>query len=423
MLSLRNKRYILDTQTVNSKRHKTYGQPTAAATIKESTHMPISKCLSSHALPGDPRRDPNTAGRKASPPSRRLATLLGLSLLFAFPAVRASHHGSGQELILFGSAEANRIDPDSSSATNDALATADILYSLTHHRLRVLAEYIVSTEEGELERLQIGWLPHETTWLFTGRYHQPTNFWGSIYHHGQYLQTSITRPSIDNWEDEHGIIQAHQTGLMVESNQALSNGAGLEIAASFGTGSDIGAGELEPFDILDPDDIYGHSFAARVGFLFDALGDDKIGLLYGHNKYESTHFQAAIPDLQHVNQQVFGAFLNWARGSIHVISAVYNTRHDLYRTTGIVADDFTSGYVQVDKTFGDWTAYGRWEKTAGASDSEFLSLFPEFIVERATVGLRLDFLKRHAVTVEFFDAKDGLENYRKIAVQWSAAFK
>jgi len=349
--------------------------------------------------------------------------MLGLSLLMVCPPAQAGHHGSGQELILFGSAEANHVDPELLPSTNDALATADVLYSLTHNRLRFLAEYIVSTEESEMERLQFGWLPHETTWLFTGRYHQPTNFWGSIYHHGQYLQTSITRPSIENWEDDHGIIQAHQTGLMVESNQILGNGSGLELAASFGTGSDINGGELEPFDILDPDDINGSSFASRIGYLPDALGNDKFGLMLGRNKYQVTYTQLVMPDLQHVYQDVIGAFINWSFDSVHVIGAAYHTRHDLVRALGVESDNFTSGYVQLEKVFGDWTAYGRWEHSSGAENSSFLKLFPEFTVERALLGLRLDFLKRHAVTVEFFDAKDGVQDFRKIAVQWSAAFR
>ncbi|MCJ7558379.1 MAG: hypothetical protein MUP90_15910 [Gammaproteobacteria bacterium] len=331
--------------------------------------------------------------------------------------------GKGYELIFFGSAEANRTDPDQLPASNDALASADILYSLTRNRFRLLGELIVATEETELERFQVGWLPHETTWLFAGRYHQPTNYWASIYHHGQYLQTSITRPNIEGWEDDYGVLQTHQTGLMVESNFGLRENTGLEIAISYGSGSEIGDGVLEPFDMLDGTGMAGASFAARIGFLPDILGNNAVGVLFGKSELESSDSQVIIPDLVNVNQDVVGAFLNWTAGSWHMISAAYHLQNKLDRETLGTSDSFTAGYVQLEKSISDWTLYGRWENTAGAEESDYLALFPDYVVQRSLIGVRLDFMKQHAVTLELFDAENGAGDFRKIAIQWSAAFR
>lgn len=324
---------------------------------------------------------------------------------------------------MFGSAEAYRIDPDQLPTSNDAVATADILYSLTRNRFKLLGELIASSEEFELERFQVGWLLHETTWIYAGRYHQPTNYWASTYHHGQYLQTSITRPSIENWEDNSGVLQTHQTGFMVESNIGLRENTGLEIAVSFGSGSEIQDGALEPYNVPGSEGIAGHSFAARIGFLPDTLGNDTFGVLLGTSELESSDSQVIIPDLVDVDQDLVGAFLNWTRGSLHVISAAYYIRNKLDRATQSDSDHFTAGYVQLGKTIADWTLYGRWEDTAGAEESEYLTLFPEYVIQRSLIGVRLDFLKRHALTLELFDAEAETGDYRQIAIQWSAAFR
>jgi hypothetical protein len=353
----------------------------------------------------------------------RTAPGLALGLLLASTNLLAGEPGDGQELILFGSADLSRTEPDLMPASSDETVTADILYSFTQSRFRLLGELLVSTEEVELERGQVGWLAHESTWIFAGRYHQPTNFWGSIYHHGQYLQTTITRPGIENWEDDFGVLQAHQTGIMLESNFDLNEAAGLEIAFSFGSGSEIGNGVLEPMDIIDPDDRAGNSVAARIAFLPDVLGNNKLGVLFGKSQYQSADSQVIISDLMDVEQAVFGAFLNWTFGSAHLISAAYHVRNDLNRGAASNADDFTAGYVQFEKSIANWTVYGRWENTAGAESSEYLSLFPEYVIQRSLVGVRLDFRKRHALTLELFDAENRMGNYSEIAIQWSAAFR
>lgn len=348
---------------------------------------------------------------------------LGLVCLLATTRVMAGEPGDGQELILFGSAEAYRVDPEWEEAFNDEVATADIFYSITQSRFRLLAELLVSTDEIDLERLQVGWLPDEATWIFVGRYHQPSNFWGSVYHHGQYLQTPITRPAIEDWEDDGGVLQAHQTGLMVESNFGLGDTAGFEVAVSFGTGLEIGDGVLEPYNILDPDDRAGTSVAARVGFMPDALGTDSLGVVVAKNQMRSTDAQVFIPDLAEVNQTVVGVFANWTWGTVQLVSAAYRVRNDMQRISTEESDTFTASYVQVEKSVSDWTVYGRWENTANEESSQYLTLFPDFVFQRSLAGVRLDFRKRHALTLEIAEAENRMGDYRKIAIQWSAAFR
>lgn len=336
--------------------------------------------------------------------------------------VSAAQPRADHEFLLFLSAEANRLEPDQAPADNDHLITADLLYSLSSRQFRLLAEYTASTEEAELERLQLGWMPHENTWLIAGRFHQPTNFWATMHHHGQYLQTSITRPSIDEWEDDSGVMQAHQTGLMIDTILPLGDSAGAEIDFSVGTGSRLEQDGLQPFNVINPGGVAGSAVAARFGLLPDMLGEQKVGLVAARNRYEVDLEQDVAPGLSEVTQEVAGVYLSWHVGPVGLTGAAYHVSNKLKPAPSPGSDRFTSGYIQAETEIGNWTLYGRWEDTAKERSSVYLRLFPDFITRRALGGVRYDFLKRHAVTLEYFQAETLPGNFDQVALQWSAVF-
>jgi hypothetical protein len=104
---------------------------------------------------------------------------------------------------------------------NDAVLKADMIFSLQKGPFKVFGEYLVSDHEADLERFQLGWQMSDDTVIWVGRYHQPTSVWNHDHHHGQYLQTSITRPAIDEWEDLRGVLPQHFTGVLIESSKQV----------------------------------------------------------------------------------------------------------------------------------------------------------------------------------------------------------
>ena len=127
-----------------------------------------------------------------------------------------------------------------------------MLLSLQKGPCKLFGEYLLSDHEGDLERLQLGWQLSDETVLWIGRFHQPTSVWNHDHHHGQYLQTSITRPAIDEWEDLGGVIPQHFTGALLESGRTVF-GWKLRTAVAAGIAPQITAEGLEPFDLLKPD--------------------------------------------------------------------------------------------------------------------------------------------------------------------------
>src|SRR3954470_8334943 len=151
----------------------------------------------------------------------RISRLLFIVFLLNSPWLRADP--LRYEFLLLPSASAvgtfDRQAPN--THLEDEVLQADMILSLQKGPLKLFGEYLLSDHEGDLERLQLGWQLSDETVLWIGRFHQPTSVWNHDHHHGQYLQTSISRPAIDEWEDLGGVIPQHFTGALLESGRTV----------------------------------------------------------------------------------------------------------------------------------------------------------------------------------------------------------
>ena len=82
--------------------------------------------------------------------------------------------------------------------------------SLVELSFEVSSQGDVSTD---LERLQLGYTFSDALTMWAGRYHTPYGYWNTAYHHGQQIQTTLTRPRFLEFEDRGGILPAHTVGL------------------------------------------------------------------------------------------------------------------------------------------------------------------------------------------------------------------
>jgi len=84
----------------------------------------------------------------------------------------------------------------------------------------------------EVERLIIRYDLNDYFKVSFGRYHTPINYWNTEYHHGQWLQTSISRPEMTQFGGS--FIPVHFVGALVEG--AVPAG-GLNFNYNFGVGN------------------------------------------------------------------------------------------------------------------------------------------------------------------------------------------
>jgi len=357
---------------------------------------------------------------------RCIAALSWTALIAPWPAWADDHqHGMGNfELFLSLRADAHDGANAMEERHEDKWGTGDLVFGANRNRWRALGEYHFGPRENDMERFQVGFEPVPDTLLWFGRFHQPGSAWNNEFHHGQHLQTTITRPAIEEWEDEDGLVPQHLTGTLFESRRPLGAVAGLQLSVGIAFGSVIDSDGLSPVDLLRPN--YGShrlSETARVSFLPQYLGGSSAGLLYGHHRTPvSDPAQSALLNAQLVDQHVYGAYFNHDHEPWRAIGAAYFIDVDLRNAAAGRRERFTSGYVQLEHQLAHGlTVYVRHENSARAGISRYVSLHSDDFVLRGTLaGLRWDYWPRQAVTLELAQAMTIAGSQRIARVQWSS---
>jgi len=331
------------------------------------------------------------------------------------------------ELLVFGSGEGASTTGADEDATDveEVKIAADVLFSLQHNSFKVFGEYLLTNHESDLERFQIGWEPTERSVVWLGRFHQASSVWNHEHHHGQFLQTSITRPASEEWEDEGGIIPQHFVGALWETSWRIGSGHPLHTAFGGGIAPIITADGLEPLDLLHPD-ASGHKFGAqaRIAYLPHALEDTGVGLLYAHNEIGAENDSTVTPaPFDHIDQSVIGAYGKYESNKWKLSATGYQVS-TWFEGPGIAhqSDDFFAGYAQVERAFAHGVeVFARHENTVHADESAYLQLFPKFVIRRTTLGARWQFARSHALTLEVSDSHSRTQSYNEFRLQWSAA--
>ena len=330
--------------------------------------------------------------------------------------------GPGQsELLFFASADGLTVDSDDPALdTSDFDISVDVLGSLSAGSFRMLGELLLSTEEQELERFQFGWEVRPDTYIWLGRFHQPASVWNTRHHHGQYLQPSITRPVIESWEDDDGLLPQHFVGALVETRLPIGDEGGLSLQGGFGAGPAMEGQELVPVEIYEPEGLDGRlSFSLRATYLPSFADDDEIGLIVSSNEIDLTQ-AAYVGPSDHVDLQVAGVFAGWQHGPSRLDAVAYFVR-SRFPGAGEGADDFTAGYLQYRHELGKgFSLLGRLEGSSGTADSAYVALFPDFVKQRVVADLRWDFRPQNALTLEVAGSRAQDAEFREIRLQWSA---
>ena len=318
---------------------------------------------------------------------------------------------------------------DPSMEGSDNSATADFLYTHNSDNFRFLAEYVWSDSESELERLQAAWKIDDQTILWLGRFHAISNYWTTEYHHGQFMQTSISRPGVEEWEDESGPMPSHITGLWLEHEFSVGNQSAFNVGLTAGLAPKFEGQQLVPFDALDPASGHDTAISGRLVYRPDILSANQIGLALAHNDISVVSDSSlALVNLDSVRQLTVGIFSNWEWERWRLSTNWVFFDIDLRYFDGDVADEFVLGYAQGEyKATENWTVFGRAEIGFGEDNSAYLQLLPEVIAHRNMIGVRWDFADSHGLTLEVADTSTPAENsehdsFKELRIQWSAVF-
>lgn len=303
------------------------------------------------------------------------------------------------------------LDRDHEEAAANIFATADI------NDFRFLGEFLLTTEEQEFERFQLGWAHKgQTYWL--GLFHNPLGYWNISYHHGAFLQTSITRPSVIEFEDRGGIMPIHQAGLLAEGTLDFSQqewGYSLALA----TGPEYDGGRLIHWDVLNPNQ-GSHDTSVTLNIHRDA-GPGSLGRVGLFANYSRIPGSAAGIDSIHLTSMGFYGLWELSKWRWH--GSAYFIRNRIERPAETEQGSFLNAFLQAEYNPDlHWTLYGRVEQTAGNGDDPYLALFPEFIEDRLLGGVRYDFNRSNALKFELSTNHARDDHFAQFMLQWSAMF-
>jgi hypothetical protein len=239
----------------------------------------------------------------------------------------------------------------------------------------------------EVERLIVRFDRSDELKVSFGRYHTPINWWNTAFHHGQWLQTTISRPEMTQFGGR--FIPVHFVGAMVEGAFPAS---GLNLNYQAGVGNGRGAVISRGGDAGD-----NNATPAWVFNLF-AKPDPAFGLQVGGSLYLDKITQTATgPEFR---ERVLSAHAAWQREDPEVIAEVAHIRHE--RIVGGGTGSNLAYYVQAAYRLPAfralWKPYYRFEHIdIDAADAVFAGI-PN--LDGSTVGVRYDIAAYAAIKSE-----------------------
>ena len=354
---------------------------------------------------------------------RRSLTVLLTAWVLISADARAGEHPHANDLLIFP--DVNGVHSlNGSDIDEDVFLGVNLLYTYTGHHARALVEYAVSNDEHEVERLQVGWAFTNGPIIWGGRVHNPDNYWNTTFHHGQYLQTSISRPWSNRYEDEGGPLLAHTTGMLFEIENHYDAGSAWNAYLSVGVGAHLEE-DLEPFDLFSPSSDHGFSLHGRLAYLPDFLGQNQVGLIGSFDEINiiDTPTGATLPIPGSIEQFSIGVYGDWQWNGTRMISE-FRYIHNELEYPESSNEHILSFYAYVEQRLNDaWTVYGRMDLIDGG-DSAYLDFLEDSLSDQWVGGIRWDFSRRQALTLELQDknAREADMNRLNIQLQWSAVF-
>jgi hypothetical protein len=182
----------------------------------------------------------------------------------------------------------------------------------------------------EVERSIIRFEHNDYFKVSFGRYHTPINYWNTTFHHGQWLQTTVSRPEMTQFGGK--FIPVHFVGALVEG---ATPAGGLNFNYNFGVGNGRGNVISRAGDAGDNN----NSRAYLVNFF--VRPDRFYGLQAGGSGYRDRITTGGID----YNEWITSAHVVWTRETPEIIAEFANVRHENRTFSASIANS-QAFYVQ-----------------------------------------------------------------------------
>jgi hypothetical protein len=243
----------------------------------------------------------------------------------------------------------------------------------------------------DVERIVLRLEFHEAFNFSAGRMHSNIGYWNIVYHHGEYVQNSIGRPAILNFEDENGLLPTHVIGLRMSGDYYFGD-VGLTYALEVGNGR--GPTPDPPQIVEDANDVKMVLFTMAVRPM---SGLQVGGFLYADRIPENTD-PADGPVHGKIDEFVGGTHIRLELAGFAILAEYFFIRHDDRQLRDTA---YTHGYyVELSYRVGDVMPYARYDAVDISNDDTFFASTAD--IDTIAVGVRWDFASGVALKVQPF---------------------
>lgn len=341
------------------------------------------------------------------------------------------------EFALFGDATFRDNDAEGES-TSFAVGAVDFFATVPiDDKTRAFIEYVFEGGDHglvtDLERIWVARDLNDNLTLGAGRFHAPLGYWNRTYHHGSFMQDTVSRPFFLDFEDgAAGVLPVHTVGIMGWGETDVGSGTlGYEFAISNGSSIDTDEFGLSASPDGKPEiginsagDVNSNkSIGARIRYNFgtlplhiaafvniQAVAEDGDGIQSGIGSGDAL-----------MDQTISGIDSQANIGPVSVLFEYYNFSHD----SKIADGDSSSGsayYLQLDFNINDdLKILFRNEDLSFDSDDPWFALLGAGEGNQNLVGARLELSDTNALKLEvarFSPEGDGDDN-TNMTLQWT----
>jgi hypothetical protein len=228
----------------------------------------------------------------------------------------------------------------------------------------------------EVERAVVRFNQSDYFKVSFGRYHTPINYWNTAFHHGQWLQTTISRPEMTQFGGS--FLPVHFVGTLVEG-AVPANGLNLNYNVGLGNGRST---------VISRDGDFGDINNNRSWLVNMFVRPDALyALQVGGSVYRDEINPATGP----ANREwIQSGHIVWHSETPEVIAEFANVAHQPVRTS--VASSSQAFYVQTAYRLPWkqklWKPYYRFEHMHISHSDALFRALPSFAA--STVGIRYD---------------------------------
>jgi hypothetical protein len=238
----------------------------------------------------------------------------------------------------------------------------------------------------EVERAIIRFDQSDLLKVSFGRYHTPINWWNTAFHHGQWLQTTISRPEMVQFGGK--FIPVHFVGALAEG-VLPSGGWNLNYQAGIGNGR--GSIISRAGDAGDNNN--------RPAWLLNVFAkpDRAFGLQVGGSVYIDRVTVAGRPEF---DERITSAHAAWQREDPEIIAEIADVHHE--QIGGSLSTSNLAYYVQgayrLPSSARLWKPYYRFEHIDIDSNDVVFAGVPN--LDGSTIGVRYDISTYAAIKSE-----------------------